>query len=86
MQRNDFASMWPVPSTALSSALPTSADSKNTIHVWTAPVEQEIFDGALTNQVRFVHVSGLCCCGARPLAMMVSVDRVLIKMARFDAR
>jgi hypothetical protein len=56
------------------------------IHVWTAPVEQEIFDGALTNQVRFVHVSGLCCCGARPLAMMVSVDRVLIKMARFDAR
>src|SRR5262249_20760815 len=31
MQRNDFASIWPLPWTALSSALPTPADNENTI-------------------------------------------------------
>src|SRR5262249_25762014 len=31
MQRNDFASIWPLPWTALSSALPTPTDNENTI-------------------------------------------------------
>jgi len=31
-------------------------------------------------------VFGLRCCGVMPLAMMVSVDQVLIKLPRFDAR
>ena len=36
--------------------------------------------------VRFIHVFGLFMCGLRPLAMMVSVDRVLIKLPRCEAR
>jgi NIPSNAP len=31
MQRNDFSSIWPLPWTVLSSALPTPADIENTI-------------------------------------------------------
>ncbi len=55
------------------------------IHVWTAPVEQEDSDNGNTS-VRFIHVFGLFLCGLRPLAMMVSVDRALIKLPRCDAR
>jgi len=51
------------------------------IHVWTAPVEQEICHVVL-DLVRFIHVSGLFARREGPLAMMVSVDRILIKLPR----
>jgi hypothetical protein len=55
------------------------------IHVWTAPVGQEFFTafcraGQVHSCVRPVA------CGLRPLAMMASVDQVLIKLPRCDAR
>jgi predicted methyltransferase len=57
---------------------------RGVIHVWTAPVEQEVLtafcDGQGHSCVRPIAR------GARPLAMMVSVDRSLIKLARFNAR
>ncbi|PBB98902.1 hypothetical protein [Mesorhizobium sp. WSM3862] len=56
------------------------------IHVWTAPVEQEDSDNGNIEAVRFIHVFGLFLCGLWPLAMMVSVDRALIKLPRCDAR
>jgi len=59
---------------------------RGVIHVWTAPVEQEDSDNGNTEAVRFIHVFGLFLCGLRPLAMMVSVDRALIKLPRCDAR
>jgi hypothetical protein len=37
-------------------------------------------------RVRFIHVSGLFARHERPLAMMVSVDGILITLARYDAR
>ena len=59
-----------------------TASADQVIHVWTAPVGQELFDSVLRNG------SGHSCVrpvarGLRPLAMMVSVDRVLIKLPRF---
>lgn len=63
-----------------------SAVEGSVIHVWTAPVEQEDSDNGNTEAVRFIHVFGLFLCGLRPLAMMVSVDRALIKLPRCDAR
>jgi hypothetical protein len=38
------------------------------------------------DRVRFIHVYGLLRAASGPLAMMVSVDRVLIKLPRFEAR
>ncbi|AZO12769.1 MULTISPECIES: hypothetical protein [unclassified Mesorhizobium] len=63
-----------------------SRGMQGVIHVWTAPVEQEDSDNGNTEAVRFIHVFGLFLCGLRPLAMMVSVDRALIKLPRCDAR
>jgi len=37
---------------------------------------------AAADLVRFIHVSGLFARRERPLAMMVSVDRILIKLPR----
>ena len=54
-------------------------------HVWTAPVEQGRSEGTLL--IGQVHSCVRPVArGARPLAMMVSVDQVLIKLARYDAR
>jgi hypothetical protein len=52
------------------------------IHAWTAPVGQEFFDSVLRNGSGFPCVRPVAC-GLRPLAMMVSMDRVLIKLPRF---
>jgi hypothetical protein len=55
------------------------------VHVWTAPVEQGRSEGTvLIGQVH--SCVRPVARGARPLAMMVSVDQVLIKLARYDAR
>jgi hypothetical protein len=54
--------------------------------VWTAPVEQVDFDFSDAILVRIIHVSGLFARREGPLAMMVSVDRVLDQSAALGLR
>jgi hypothetical protein len=61
---------------------PGAVRLKMMIHVWTTPVGQERFSADDDCLVRFIHVSGLFARRDRPLAMMVSVDRILITVSR----